>query len=156
MPFDTKYNLFTTVFWPNAIHISGATFDSTSRCSYVQVIYSRKPYWFNITFGWEIDNRIDLTIPLRHYFEDHHHSAYLKRSSAFRTSMTVPMGGVTILSTMNIFAKRPLLSCAAMQAFSMHRLCKVKRLLIIQIGTFVSKLSFLTRQMMHEVGCGKR
>ena len=35
--------------------------------------------------------------------------------------MMVPVGGVRTLSTVNMLAKRPILSWAAMQAFSMHR-----------------------------------
>lgn len=50
--------------------------------------------------------------------------AYLKRLSAFRTSITVPMGGARILSTMSIVPWRPFLSWAAIQAFSMQRFCK--------------------------------
>lgn len=51
-------------------------------------------------------------------------AAHLKRLSAFRTSITVPMGGAKILSTMNIVPWRPFLSWAAIQAFSMQRFCK--------------------------------
>lgn len=51
-------------------------------------------------------------------------AAHLKRLSAFRTSITVPMGGARILSTMNIVPWRPFLSWAAIQAFSMQRFCK--------------------------------
>lgn len=48
---------------------------------------------------------------------------YLKRLSPFRTSITVPIGGVNIRSMVNRVPNRPLLSWAAMQLFSMQGLC---------------------------------
>lgn len=50
-------------------------------------------------------------------------TGYLKRLSPFKTSITVPIGGVSIRSMVNRVPYRPLLSWAAMQLFSMHRLC---------------------------------
>lgn len=49
---------------------------------------------------------------------------HAKAIVSFRTSMTVPIGGVSTRSIVNRVPYLPLLSWAAMQLFSMHRLLR--------------------------------